>query len=115
MPAQPRPNLRHASAALAIACGAGHLASQWLRALDRAALASLMQGTVYLFIALGLAGRGKLSLYLGVAAPLAAAALRLHYTTGELSAGTALALLTDALLTALCATVLWRRRGEETA
>ena len=111
MPRIPRLNLRSLATLLALVTGSAHIASLWFRPLDPGALASLMQGTVYLFIALGLGGRSRLSLSLGVVLPLTAAALRLHYTTGDLAAAAVLALLADALLAAVCAAVLWHRRG----
>ncbi len=111
MPLIQHPGLRSLATVVAVATGAAHIASLWFRELDTGALASLLQGTVYLFVALGLGGRSRLSLYLGIVLPLSAAALRLHYATEDLAAAAFAALLADTVLASLCTAVLWRRRN----
>lgn len=104
----PRPTLRLPAAAFAICLGTAHIASLWFRELDQEAVWSLLLGTVYLFVGLGLCGRSRLALFLAVAVPCAAAALRLHDSAGQFTLTATLQLATDAAMATLGATALWR-------
>ena len=110
IPAIPLPGPRRLAALFATGVGAAHIASLWLRPLDVEAVWSLLQGIVYLFIALGLFGSSRLTLYLGIGLPALAAAVILHYTTGEMAPRTFASLISAALLTLFCTAALWRAR-----
>lgn len=109
MPRLPLPLSRQLAAIFAVCLGAAHVASLWFRALDEAAVASLLLGTVYLIIGLGLFGRSRFTLYIAVAVPATVAAFRLHYAKESLPL---LALLADFLMLALAVSAIWRNREE---
>ncbi|MFV8819268.1 hypothetical protein [Haliea sp. E17] len=100
--------LRTLAAFAATGLGAAMVASLWLRPLDATAIWLLSQGWVYLLIALGLFGKDRFTLYVGIAAPVIFFALRPEHTADQLPVADLLALLGDSTIATLCATVVWR-------
>ena len=69
MPFMATRKLRNLAAALTLVSGVSHVAQLWFVALDGPALFAALVGILYLLLGLGLAGRSRFSLFLGVALP----------------------------------------------
>lgn len=61
--------LRDLAAALMLLSGVTHVAQLWLYALSAASMFAALFGMFYFLIALGLAGKSRFTLWLGVAIP----------------------------------------------
>lgn len=103
--------LRVLAAVAAVGLGAAMVGSLWVRPLDETGLWLLLQGGAYLFIALGLFGQSRFTLYVGIAAPVVFFALRPEHAASQLPLADLLALIGDCTLATLCATVLWRSQN----
>ena len=97
--------LRPLAALLTGLSGAAQVASLWFRPLQEAALLDAVAGSLYLLLALGLAGSSRFSLFLGIALPSGMLALQLSQgASGESLAQLRLAV--DLLVPMLCALLL---------
>ncbi len=103
--------LRNGCALLLLLSGLAHIASLWFRELTMEALGGALLGTLYLFIAIGLFGQSRFTLFLAILFPALACWLEL--------AGAAPGNMTDLQLTSLAinacvigssAYILWRVR-----
>ena len=103
--------LRNGAALLLLLSGLAHLASLWFRDLTMEALGGALLGTLYLFIAIGLFGQSRFTLFIAILFPGLACCVQL--------AGGAPGTMTDLQLTGLAinacvigcsAYILWRVR-----
>jgi len=103
---------RDLAAVLATGVGLGWVALLWFQPLTAPTLLGALLGTVYLFIAIGLFGQSRFSLYLAIAVPAA-----VLWSLWQLSAPAGLELpwrLREGVdgIVILCAiAALWRGRG----
>ncbi len=104
--------LRVLAALLITLSGIGQVAALWFRDLTGAALVDALIGVVYIIIGIGLQGQSRFTLFLGIAAPAAAAALVLNTTPdGALSALQIGRLLAD-LAVIVCSTLVLANTGD---
>ncbi|MAT94480.1 MAG: hypothetical protein CME59_18045 [Halioglobus sp.] len=100
--------LRLLAAALVAASGAALVAALWLRPLTAEAVLDALLGAVYLILGIGLLGRSRFSLVLGIVIPGAVAtALSLTQSAAPLHT---LRLAADCAIALCCALALWRLR-----
>ena len=102
--------LRRLAATLMCLSGTAQIAALWLRDLTGAAVADAIAGCVYLYIGIGLFGRSRLSLFLGMIIPAAAVGL-IHYSGPLPMQPYRLHAAIDAMVILLCALELWRLRN----
>ena len=97
--------LRNLAAILSTVSGAGQCFALWLLPTTPALLLSAWLGTLYLFLALGLFGISRLSLFLAVTLPT----LRAWFAFGPLpiDAWEFLRIACDVAIAALCLPALW--------
>jgi len=105
--------LRLVAATLVTSAGALRVASLWLRELNQAAVLSLLLGAVYLLIGIGLFGRSRFALFMGMLVPAATSVLAVSYfTMAGLHPVQWAGLCADAVAVACCVCVLWQVRKE---
>jgi hypothetical protein len=92
--------------------GVCQVAALWFRELDDAAVIDALIGAVYLFIAIGLFGRSRFTLFVGIVVPLIAGAFALANWQQLPEPWLALRLAADAVITLGCTVVLWRVRHD---
>ena len=102
--------LRNFAAILVTLSGIALIAALWHRELTETALIDALLGSVYLIIGLGLYGRSRFTLFMGIFTPAAAAAYVLStfpHTDPIYSARLAV----DAVVAFCCLVVLWHVRN----
>lgn len=104
--------MRLAAAILTTLTGTALVASLWFRALDQNAVVDAFTGAVYLFIALGLFGRSRFTLFLALAVPVASV-IGVRWSGRELEGWLALRLALDAAIVACAGVALWQFSEEE--
>lgn len=102
--------LRIVAAAVIVASGAALIASLWLRPLGEDALLDAALGATYLILGIGLWGRSRFSLWLGVALPAAALTVAL-FAPGKAPALPQWRLAADGIVILCCLLALWRGTG----
>ena len=91
--------------------GTAQVAALWFRDLTGAAVADALLGCVYLIIGIGLFGRSRLSLSLGIAVCTAAIGF-IHYGGPLPAQPYRLHAAIDAMVILLCALELWQVRNQ---
>ena len=101
--------LRSVAGALAVLSGLSQIAALWLRELTGLAVIDAVVGAIYLLLALGLFGRSRFSLFMGIVVPASAIA---WFTWLRSDPGTfhQQRLAADAMIVLLCLIALWRVR-----
>lgn len=109
MPERPRGrHLRLLAAVLVTAVGVALVAALWLRPLTSAAVVEALLGAIYLILAIGLLGRSRFSLVLGILIPGAVAATLLLANASEPLR--TLRLAADCAIALCCVLALWQVR-----
>lgn len=103
--------LRHLAAMLVLASGTGQVAALWFTELNQQSVLQALLGSAYLMLGIGLLGKSRFSLVLGITVPLAAFTARLLQATTE-PWPLQLKLASDALIVVLCMRVLWSVRHQ---
>ena len=106
--------LRNTAATLMCISGTAQVAALWLRELTGTALIDGLWGTVYVIIGIGLYGRSRFSVYLGIVIPCAAAGV-LIYNLPQPEQAYTLRIAVDVVIVLLCAVVLWESRRRPNA
>lgn len=101
--------LRRVAATLMCVSGIGQVASLWLRELTDMAMADALAGFVYIIIGIGLFGKSRLSLSLGIVVPAAAIAM-IAYAGLQPAQTYRLLNAINALVILFCCIELWRVR-----
>ena len=102
--------LRNFAATLITLSGIAHIAALWHRQLTEAALLDALVGAVYLIIGLGLYGRSRFALFMGIVTPAAGVAYtQTHFPDSGAIYSARLGV--DAVVVFCCAMVLWRVRN----
>lgn len=101
--------LRRVAATLMCLAGTGQVAALWFRELTGAAVADALAGFLYLVIGIGLFGKSRLSLFLGMLIPAAAITL-IAYTGLQSEQPYRLHIAADGIVFLFCAIELWRVR-----
>ena len=106
--------IRSAAAVILLLSGISHISQLWFRATDETALATALLGTIYLLMALGLAGQSRFALWVAAFTTMAAGGMRVSQMSDN-PADPLLAwhLLADVCIAILCAAVLYRTRFAE--
>jgi hypothetical protein len=114
MPVFETRKFRDLAAALMLLAGVTHVAQLWLYALSGTTVLAALLGMFYFLIALGLAGRSRFSLWVGVMIPgLGAAAGLQFYLSRPPVELTLLNVCINSLVVILCAYTLFRTRHAE--
>lgn len=103
--------LRMFAASLVLLSGLAQLGSLWLRELDGRSITDGVLGGVYLILALGLFGRSRFSLFMGILIPTVTATTLLFFYPASIE-WQLQRYATDAVIALLCLLVLWRVRNE---
>ncbi|MCB1705450.1 MAG: hypothetical protein KDI17_11335 [Halioglobus sp.] len=106
--------LRNTAATLMCISGTAQVAALWLRELTGAALIDGLWGTVYVIIGIGLYGRSKFSVYLGIVIPCVAAGVLIYNMAHPQQAYT-LRIAVDVVIVLLCAVALWESHRQPKA
>jgi hypothetical protein len=101
--------LRSLAAILICLSGMGLIAGLWLRELTGLALADALLGSVYLIIGIGLFGRSRFSLFMGIVTPATVIALLLN-TVVQPDKVLLLRITIDAVVILFSTIVLWHVR-----
>ena len=101
--------LRRVAATLMCVSGTGQVAALWLRDLNAMAVTDALAGFLYVVVGIGLFGKSRLSLFLGMLIPAAAIAL-ITYHGLQPAQPYRLHMAVDALVILFCAIELWRVR-----
>lgn len=101
--------LRNTAATLMCLSGTLQIAALWLRELTGVAVIDSLCGTTYLIIALGLFGRSRFSLFMGLLVPTAASVM-LRYFVPQPTQIHTLRITVDIIVALLCVIVLWETR-----
>jgi lipopolysaccharide export LptBFGC system permease protein LptF len=106
-------SLRQLAALLVVCAGAIRVASLWFRELDEVAVLTLLTGTVYLILGIGLFGQSRFSLFMAVllCSCTSGFALR-HFTLAGMLPLQLAAVAADVLTAAICAVIFWQLRKE---
>ncbi len=103
--------LRNCAATLVTISGLSLIAALWLRELTGPALLDAFIGSVYLFIAIGLYGRSRFTLFVAMAA-CGASLVWLSNREDVASAPVQLRMLADLMAILCCGWVLWQVRND---
>lgn len=101
--------LRRVAATLMCVSGIGQIASLWLRELTGMAVADALAGFLYIVIGIGLFGKSRLSLSLGILIPVAAVTM-IAYAGLQPAQTYRLLNAINALVILFCSIELWRVR-----
>ncbi len=102
--------MRLLAALLTTGAGIALLASLWFRELNPAAVLDALIGAIYLFIALGLYGSSRFTLFLALAAPVASAFIA-RWGAQVLDPWLTLRLAADTAIVLASAAALWQFRA----
>ena len=112
MPVYATRKLRNFATGLMLVAGCTHIGQLWLYPLSGTSIIAAMSGVLYLLIALGLAGRSRFSLWMGLVIPaIDAGAGILRYRRLDQEVLTLSNIAINLLLIAICAYILYRTRN----
>lgn len=114
MPVRATRKLRNVCAVLMMLSGLSHTAQLWLLDIDLNTLIGALLGLFYFLIALGLAGRSRFSLWLGVLMPaFGVFGATVRYLTLHEQPVTLLHVTIDTLVLLFCLYILFKTRHAE--